>query len=173
MDGFSGQWVIDHAASSSQEPLLRGLGKSYWQTIVINWVDEDFNLLYEQKDTKHVFHKRVRLYLSDGVLKKLKNTVARLIPIPMTELTYEHTFTQNEEQSFKDDAKGFGECKAITSCNEANTTFTIRWQLKDLSALMIATHSLPNPNEFRIDMKLMKKVGEKPIEVFKVYRRKT
>lgn len=168
MEQFAGKWLVDHNLSSPQEPLLRAMGKQWWQTRVIKYVDEDFEIVHSLNGDRHCFHKNVRLFLTSGVLNMLKSTIMKLIDIPFHELTYKHTFIQNEKKHFPDDMKGFGDCEALTTCNLKQNTFSIRWHLK--CGLLVATHSLPNPNEFRIDMVLTHPNGDQ-VQVFKIYKR--
>lgn len=155
MEAFAGSWVVNPKTTTSQEPLLKAMGKPAWQIYAINMVQEDFQLQHSKEDSplRHIFHKHVKLSLADGILKQ---TIGRLFTLPFTEMEYDHTFIQNEKQKFPDDLKGFGDCETFTSVNEEKRTFTIRWQLKTLNGLLIATHQLISDDEFLITMTFQK-----------------
>ncbi len=166
-DQFTGNWVLDHALSSSQKPLLEAMGKPAWQIWVVNDADEDFELKhFLNSKNAHCFTKNVRMFLNSTFL----SVVSALTTIPFTEIKYDHTFEANGTKvHYKNDKKEFGECDSITTYSVANNTFTIRWQLK--CGLLIAVHSLPTPTQFRIEMVLKRPVLP-DVKVCKVYNRK-
>jgi hypothetical protein len=170
-DKFTGNWVIDHAKSDSQKPLLEAMKKPSWQIYVINDADEDFELLHFEQVVNskktHCFTKNVRMFLNSSVLSVL----SAIVNIHFNEIKYNHSFEANGAKVHHlDDKKGFGECDSITTYNSSNNTFTIRWQLK--TGLLIAVHSLPTDDQFRIDMTMKRAGGVPDVQVCKVYTRK-
>lgn len=171
MAGFSGNWIIDHKSSSSQKPLLIAMGKPKWQIGVVDGAEEDFELRCDIKTNQagkqyYVFTKNVRMFLNSTFL----SIVSKLFSIPFNEIKYNHVFEANGKPfHYENDKKDFGICDAITTYNSTLNIFTIRWQLQ--YGLLIATHSLPNVNQFRIDM-ILKRPNQLDVNVHKIYIRK-
>jgi hypothetical protein len=170
-NGFNGNWVIDHNLSSPQKPLLVAMGKPKWQIGVVDDAEEDFELFCDVKTNKtgkqfYVFTKNVRMFLNSTFL----SVVSKLFSIPFNEIKYNHVFEANGRPfHHENDKKDFGICDSITTYNAVSNTFTIRWQLR--YGLLIATHSLPHYNQFRIDM-ILKRLDKPDITVHKIYNRK-
>ena len=166
---FSGEWRVDNVKSTSQQALLRAMGKPSWQINLVDRASERFVLTHTTDivDGKriHIFHKDVLIYLDSVILAMLS------VLIPVNEVKYAHTFRADGlKQHHAEDAKGFGECDSLATWDAKTKSLTIRWFLAN--GILKAVHDLTSENEFRMHNEFTNARGE-TFRATKYYRRVT
>jgi hypothetical protein len=164
---FSGEWRVDNAQSTSQQSLLRAMGKPSWQIGLVDKASETFVLRHSTGNVNgkivHTFEKDVLIYLDSVVLAMLS------FIIPVNQVKYQHTFhADGHKQHHADDAKGFGECESLTTWDAKTQTFTIRWFLHN--GILKAIHDLPSDTVLRMRNEFTNARGE-TFHATKVYVR--
>jgi len=160
---FTGRWSVDLACSTSQQALLRAMGKPSWQISLVDKAREDFLLLeYTSETAQPCFEKDVRMFLDSDFLA----FISALIHVPVNEISYRHVFrVQEHKQHWPEDSKGFGDCESLTTFPSPDC-FIIRWYLK--CGVMKAVHTVSG-DTFTMQITLTTKSGQ--TSATKLYRR--
>lgn len=164
MQSLSGFWVLNHAKSSSQKPLLLALGKAEWQIKIIDDADEHFLLGHclDQKGV-HVVHKEVSIFLRANILK----LVSWIYPINRIE--YEHTVRADGKRVFHpSDQKQLGDCDTVAVWDKKTQAFVIRWFLTKPAGLLVSSHSIDEDGSLRVTLTFTNAARE-TCQVYKCY----
>lgn len=164
---LSARWKLNVSKSTSQQQLLKVMGRKPWEVSVIDKAQEDFALLhlYHPEQKNMVFDKRVTIFLDSKMLKLL----SLLTRIEFDRVTYTHMLNANGQRvEHADDEKRFGPCGSATTWHRAGRGFTIRWFLT--GALLKVFHTVNDQGELEVQMEV--KNGKGRVEkATKIYER--
>jgi len=167
---LTGKWKLNLEKCTSQTDLLKAMGRPPWQIWVIDKANEDFNLCHFKRPSKsgldlHYFEKHVVIYLDSSILKVLSS----LFRVDTDKVRYQHKLVANNKPAHHaDDEKQFGECSSITSWDDNDSGFTIRWHLK--RGLLKVSHHVNADDQLVVTMDLTGAHG-KVTSATKVYDR--
>jgi len=159
--GFTGEWKLNLAQSSSQYELLKTMGRKPWETSVIDRASEEFCLFHFRKllpdqTSVNYFEKFVVIYLDSQVLRFL----SAILPIEFDKVRYHHKFTANgKEKHHPDDEKRFGECTSRTTWEnrQGQEGFCIRWYIK--TGILKVWHYINDQNQLISELEMCRSDG--------------
>lgn len=169
---FTGRWELDHEKTSSQQDLLKLMGKPSWQRKVIDGANEHYNIFQFQKKNKkgkevYFYDISVKIFLVSKILNFL----------PFSSVKYSHNMVANKKETkHLNDEKKFGNCTSRTEQleNSEHPTFVVRWYLHSgilkVSHVLLADNKDPMKDVFKTDIVFTTKNG-KSVSSQKVFKR--
>jgi len=167
---FTGHWKLDHELSQSKKDLMRAMGRPDWQINLVDTADEDFCLLHFcrhlPKGDLHYFDKRVEIYINHGVI----NFLSAVVPfMEFDRVRYSHELMANGKiVHHEDDEKRFGPCESVTTWDNDEQSFAIRWYIR--KGILRVNHRVDG-DLLRVNMKFTDKDSGAETLADKVYKR--
>jgi hypothetical protein len=173
---LTAQWKLNKTKCTTQQPVMKLMGRKAWEISLVDKADEDFRLLHFCKPPTgagtpelHFFDKYVIIYLDSMILKMLS-----FLPlVEFDKIRYSHKLTANgKEKKYADDEKRFGPCASRTTWEATNEYgfpgFTIRWYVNN--GMLKVQHFVNRQDELEVHMTMTDHAG-KQASCKKVYDR--
>jgi hypothetical protein len=119
-------WVLNREDTAEQKPLLRAMGRPFWQQYFIDDTEETFHLSVTPGPT---ITKDVTIVLCNSVFTAMRRMTFGVIPFDTVH--YKHHFlADGSVQKHTPDRKGFGKCHSITTVT-SNGGILMKWFLSN------------------------------------------